>query len=171
MAQLPIKESYKAGGNLYAGVYPYCVDPREGLERVQQFIDFGMETFIDLTHPSDNLFSYKQHLPKAIEHRPFPVIDYTVPKLPLLKKIHEIIDPEKKTYIHCIGGYDRTSIVVATYFAYEDPEITLEMIKQKFLAKFLHYPVRKRHNYRASLLFSHWDVVTKYQQYLTCKTK
>ena len=48
MAQLPIKESYKAGDNLYAGVYPYCVDPRDGLERVQQFIDFGMETFMVL---------------------------------------------------------------------------------------------------------------------------
>ena len=124
-----------------------------------------METFIDLTHPSDNLFSYKQHLPKAIEHHSFPVIDNTVADFALLKKIHGTIDPGKKTYVHCKGGYDRTSVIIATYLQHLHPDWSSEKVRDTFLEMFLPYPMRKQYNDRLCLLEWRWDVIDDYKNY------
>ena len=162
---LPIHDSYKVNNTLYAGVYPFDKNEAKGRQKLGIILDFGIQAFIDLTHPNDGLRPYKHLIPQCVEHHSFPIIDNTVADFALLTKIHGTIDPGKKTYVHCKGGYDRTSVIIATYLQHLHPDWSSEKIRDAFLEMFLPYPMRRQYNDRQCLLERRWDVIDDYKNY------
>ncbi len=126
MTRLPILESYWVEeGNFLAGEYPGSYSPLEMQRRMDAFLECGIRTFIDLTHPHE-LLPYEPVLKEqarlydnmAVYHR-FAIRDHSIPSAQTMSLILDTIDSAIQSgspvYVHCWGGVGRTGTVVGCY--------------------------------------------------------
>lgn len=159
----PIEFSYKVADHFFAGEYPFEKLPKDGLPKLQKLLDAGIKHFIDLTRPQENLTSYVEHLPREVSYRRIPVLDMSVPDFETLRIWHDFIARREDypVYLHCKGGYDRTSVVVATYFIFIGK--TVAQAKRRY------YQVADKMRTRYShtpLIETKWKVLEEYEQFL-----
>ncbi len=170
--KLPIKFCYKVTDHFYAGEYPFEIKPEDGIAKLKCLTDFGIQTFIDLTD-QDGLTPYAEHLSKDCTRLHFPLEDrrhFPItedwPDFSILKEIHasidEAIERDEKIYVHCKGGYDRTGLVVATYFIYK--KLSPDETKQKFYDVFVP-PLRGRYSHEP-LIETGWEILWDYRHSL-----
>jgi protein-tyrosine phosphatase len=108
----------------YAGEYPRNPDEESSITKIQGFINFGITDFIDLTMGKDEyLTPYTQMLPSGISYNRFAIRDVHFPETfaylqTILQFIEQKIAGSGKVYVHCLGGVDRTGVIVASWFVY-----------------------------------------------------
>ena len=122
----PIPESYWVKpGSFLAGEYPGSSYGDGGRQRLDSFLDLGINTFIDLTDP-DELPPYLPALKEQaryyeidIRYNRFTIRDHTVPTTENMQAILDEIDSSlaagRKIYVHCWGGIGRTGTVIGCY--------------------------------------------------------
>jgi hypothetical protein len=122
----PIPESYWVEpGRFLAGEYPGYSYGEQLRRRLDAFLDFGINTFIDLTDP-DELPPYLPMLTEQagyydidVRYKRFTVADHRVPTpetmQAILYEIDSVLDAGRKVYVHCWGGIGRTGAVVGCY--------------------------------------------------------
>ena len=121
----PIAESYwVVPGRILAGEYPSSVNARQGLRKLQRFLDAGVTCFVDLTHPHDPLDPYEPLLERlganGVKRVSLPIVDMDVPASSgHTTKILDTIDRESASggtvYVHCWGGIGRTGTIVGCW--------------------------------------------------------
>jgi protein-tyrosine phosphatase len=114
-------------GRFLAGEYPVDGSSRVALERLQEYLDPGVDCFVDLTTEADPLEPYEDLLLEeaeardmAVEYARFPIRDVSVPKRPedmvaILDHIDRRLADGRTVYVHCWGGVGRTGTVVGCY--------------------------------------------------------
>lgn len=122
----PIPESYWVEPSRFlAGEYPGYSQDEQLRQRIDSFLDLGINAFIDLTHPNE-LPSYLPVLKEQagyydtdIHYKRFTITDHTVPTLETMQAILDEIDSSlavgRKVYVHCWGGIGRTGTTVGCY--------------------------------------------------------
>jgi protein-tyrosine phosphatase len=126
MKKIPIIESYWVKENSFlAGEYPGSYDSETMRQRIDMFLEAGVNTFIDLTQ-SHELVPYESILKEqakiyninALYHR-FAIRDHSIPSseimTAILNTIDEAINNGNCVYVHCWGGVGRTGMVVGCY--------------------------------------------------------
>jgi len=126
MTKTPIIESYWVEENRFlAGEYPGSINPETLCQRIDLFLEAGVNTFIDLTQ-SHELPSYESILEEQAQiycinasYRRFAIRDHSIPSSELMTSILDTIDETIKNggcvYVHCWGGVGRTGMVVGCY--------------------------------------------------------
>lgn len=122
----PIPESYWVEPNHFlAGEYPGHRPDQQLNQRIDSFLDFGINTFINLTDPNE-LPSY---LPDLLEraayydidilYKNYPIMDLGIPPVKTMVAILDQIDlalqDGRKVYVHCWGGIGRTGTTIGCY--------------------------------------------------------
>jgi protein-tyrosine phosphatase len=159
-SKLPIKYSYQVTDAFYAGEYPFEKETEEGIVKLKRLTDFGIKHFIDLT--SERLTKYSDYLPKHCTYLNLPTIDYTTPSFQDLQTAHDSISQaEDKVFVHCKGGYDRTGVVVATYFIYTG--LVADQAKKRYLQ--VADKIRTRYAH-LPLIETRWEVLKDYELFL-----
>jgi hypothetical protein len=114
-------------GRFLAGEYPGNESARATLEGLQEYLDLGIDCFLDLTTEADGLEPYEDLLLEeaearsmAVEYERFPIRDMSVPERPedmvaILDHIDRRLAEGRKVYVHCWGGVGRTGTVVGCY--------------------------------------------------------
>lgn len=122
----PILESYWVEpGRFLAGEYPAHAFGEQLRQRLDSFLDFGINTFIDLTDP-DELPSYLPMLKEQasyyeieLHYKRFTITDHNIPTPETMRATLDEIDAalaaHRKIYLHCWGGIGRTGTVVGCY--------------------------------------------------------
>jgi protein-tyrosine phosphatase len=123
---VPVPESYWVIPGLFlAGEYPIREDIEESIQRINAYLDSGIDTFINLTEMGE-LVPYESFLQENARnkgititcHR-FPIVDYGLPSTETMKTILDTIDNtlagNHKIYLHCWGGVGRTGTTVGCY--------------------------------------------------------
>ena len=122
----PIPESYWVlPGHLLAGEYPGQYDDELARKRLDEFLEAGFDTFIDLTQP-DEMVPYAGLLSEQAQaydvktaYYRFPIGDFGLPTIAemnsLLNMIDEALQAGRKIYLHCWGGIGRTGTTVGCY--------------------------------------------------------
>jgi protein-tyrosine phosphatase len=126
MKKLPVIESYWVEENRFlAGEYPGSYDSETTRQRIDKFLEAGVNTFIDLTQ-SHELVPYESILKEqakiyninALYHR-FAIRDHNIPSseimTAILNTIDDAINNGNCVYVHCWGGVGRTGMVVGCY--------------------------------------------------------
>lgn len=115
-------------GRLLAGEYPGAIRTPLAVEKLNAFLDNGIDSFIDLTVAGE-LQPY-EHLLKALgrtrrlrlEHRRFAIPDMSIPEAKLMKAILAQIDAwlmtNRRIYVHCWGGIGRTGTVIGCHLVH-----------------------------------------------------
>ncbi|MBI5354517.1 MAG: hypothetical protein HZB50_17895 [Chloroflexi bacterium] len=115
MTKSPIIESYWVEENRFlAGEYPGSINPETMRQRIDLFLEAGVNTFIDLTQ-SHELPSYEPVLKEQAQiyginasYRRFAIRDHGIPSSELMTSILNTIDDVIKNggcvYVHCWGG-------------------------------------------------------------------
>jgi len=122
----PILESYWVEpGRFLAGEYPGRFYSEQLRQRLDAFLDFGIDTFIDLTDHHElppylsMLAEQARYYDIDIHHRRIPITDFGIPTPETMKAILDEIDSAlaagRKIYLHCHGGIGRTGTVVGCY--------------------------------------------------------
>ena len=112
MSGTPIPRSYwVVPGRLLAGEYP--------LERLEQLLAAGVNTFIDLTQPRENE-SYRQLLPQEVQYLNKPIPDHDVPKKhahmhDIQAALADALAADRCVYVHCRAGIGRTGTVIGCH--------------------------------------------------------
>lgn len=115
---LPIRDSYRVADGVLAGEYPGATDPAEAARRLGRFADYGITTFVDLTHPADLLEPYHPLLRggRRIAH---PIVDMGVTTIPhmsrILDDVDAVVEKGERVYVHCWGGIGRTGTVIGCW--------------------------------------------------------
>jgi protein-tyrosine phosphatase len=88
---------------------------------------------------TEGLKPYAQMLPSGVSHNRFAILDATFPKTfaylqTILQYIERKIADGGKVYVHCMGGIDRTGVIVASWFVYNGflPDKALEEYKRRW---------------------------------------
>ncbi len=123
----PIRSSYwLVDGQLLAGGYPCSFNPEETRRRLEDILNAGIRSFIDLTFANEGLERYEPLLKQLAEekqidvayHR-FSIRDHDVPATTLmqdvLRTIREEIAAGRPVYFHCWGGIGRTGTVAGCW--------------------------------------------------------
>lgn len=128
----PIENSYCVEeGKVYAGEFPGSVDGVEAKARMVQFLEFGIDCFIDLTEgivepgkmePYRALLeSVSAELGIETEYHNRVIRDAGVPTRADMAITQNLICDKvaegKRVYIHCWGGVGRTGTTVGCYLA------------------------------------------------------
>jgi len=122
----PILESYWVEpGRFLAGEYPGHSYGEQLRQRLDTFLDFGFNTFIDLTDPNElpsylpELVDQARFYASEIHYKRLTITDFSVPAPTTMKAILNEIDAAlaagRKVYLHCHGGIGRTGTVVGCY--------------------------------------------------------
>ena len=123
---LPIPESYWViPGRFLTSEYPGAYSESQTARRLDAFLEAGLDTFIDLTSPSE-LSPYKailveraKYYGRTTRHLGFPIRDHDVPSVEQMTTILDTIDAllaeGRGICIHCWGGVGRTGTVVGCY--------------------------------------------------------
>jgi protein-tyrosine phosphatase len=127
----PIRGSYwLVDGQLLAGGYPCSFTPEETRQRLEDILNAGVRSFIDLTFDDEGLELYESVLEQLAEetqidvayHR-FSIRDHDVPTTALmhdvLRTIREEIAAGRVVYFHCWGGVGRTGTVAGCWLIEE----------------------------------------------------
>lgn len=122
----PIPESYWVLPDQFlAGEYPGHWMPEQARQRIDDFLQAGFDTFIDLTRPNE-LEPYENILKQqalvfqvdALYQR-FPIGDFGLPSIDQMQKTLDVIDSaiaaQRKIFVHCWGGIGRTGTTVGCY--------------------------------------------------------
>lgn len=110
--------------------------------KIKELYKADFNVFIDLTHPTDGLTSYTQHiyrrLDRPVSYHSFPIVDGDIitneayAGIVYLMRIHALSN--SKIYLHCWGGMGRTATVLACYFKVVEhsmkPEEALRLIDE-----------------------------------------
>lgn len=123
---LPIRESYwVVPGQFLAGEYPGHWHAVQTRKRLDSFLEMGINTFIDLTHPGElqpyQLILEVQAGLYGLEaaHKRFMIGDMDVPEPKLMRSILDTIDEAlasgNRVYTHCWGGIGRTGTTVGCF--------------------------------------------------------
>jgi len=122
----PIPESYWVEPERFlAGEYPSHSYGEQIVQRLDAYLDFGINTFIDLTDPGE-LPPYKPILIERagyydldIQYKRLTITDHSIPTPAIMRAILDVIDEAqnvgRKVYVHCWGGVGRTGTVVGCY--------------------------------------------------------
>jgi len=122
----PIPDSYwVVPGRFLAGAYPGEFDPAQTRLRLTAFLNFGFDTFINLTDENE-LPPYHSILneeamfyDRLVSHLRFKITDKGLPSQRNMAEILDTIDnslaDEHKLYLHCWGGIGRTGTTVGCY--------------------------------------------------------
>jgi len=122
---LPIPNSYWVEpGRLLAGEYPAALSRAETLQRLQNMLGAGIDSFVDLTEEGE-LPAYHTLLTAVSEqrivHRRLAITDHSVPDVATMSRILDAIDAEltagRRVYVHCRAGIGRTGTTVACFLA------------------------------------------------------
>jgi len=123
---LPIRESYWViPGRFLTSEYPGVYNTERTARRIDSFLEAGIDTFIDLTHPSE-LVPYLTILQeragyygREAHYFNFPIRDHAVPSHEqmtiILDRIDSLLADGKNLCLHCWGGVGRTGTVVGCY--------------------------------------------------------
>ncbi len=122
----PIFESYWVIPNRFlAGEYPGTYHSERTRQRIDAFLAFEIDTFVDLTGP-DELLPYTRILNeqsgyygRTVTHKRFPILDFSTPDPAHMTRILDYIDAAlddgHNLYVHCWGGIGRTGTTVGCY--------------------------------------------------------
>jgi len=122
----PIPESYWVEPERFlAGEYPAHAYGEQIRQRLDSFLDFGIDTFINLT-ATDELPPYLPILEEQaryydvdIRYKRLSITDHSIPARETMRAILDEIDAAlgegRKVYLHCWGGIGRTGTVVGCY--------------------------------------------------------
>ena len=130
-------------GQLLAGEYPGAMDDQSAAVRLEQYLDCGVNYFIDLTE-EDELHPYAPLLIKLaakrgmqVQHRRFAIPDRNIPSSTklmqdILHALREALKKQHTVYVHCFGGIGRTGTVIGCYLNEEhlDAESGLKELAQ-----------------------------------------
>lgn len=105
----------------YFGGYP-------NNDNFNELVENGFEYFVDLTTLRERQrleFDYSQVIPKYknLYYINFSIVDNNIPSNPKLflefiRYLTNIIQSNKKVYIHCKGGHGRSSLLVSALLCY-----------------------------------------------------
>jgi protein-tyrosine phosphatase len=122
----PIPDAYWIVPNqLLAGEYPGATLREHARARLQELVDAGIKSFVDLTERHE-LIPYQEVLPELsvpdgtrISYRRMSVRDADVPSvthmMEVLAHIRSEIDEGRPVYVHCWGGIGRTGTVAGCW--------------------------------------------------------
>ena len=113
-------------GRLLAGEYPGAPDGGDAVTRLRQYLDVGVDYFVDLTEQGelepyeDLLHAEAAARGKKVEYRRFPIRDGGTPKSPaqmceILDIIETAVSKKATVYVHCLGGIGRTGTVIGCH--------------------------------------------------------
>lgn len=113
---------YKVENSIYAGEYPYAVNPMLGIKKLDVLNDLKVNTIIDLTENGE-LYQYTASIRANCTHYRFPIKDRNIPdSFDNVYNLMAYIDNAKSEngtiYIHCWGGVGRTGTIVACWLVY-----------------------------------------------------
>ncbi|OKH49273.1 hypothetical protein NIES2101_21410 [Calothrix sp. HK-06] len=128
--EVPIPNSYWVLPEQFlAGEHPMLMIDMPLHQRIQAFVDTGINVFINLIGEEEEknelgdylplLQSSSADIPIHIERRRFPIPDMQVPHhnvmVDILNTVDRALNTGQKVYVHCWGGIGRTGIVVGCY--------------------------------------------------------
>ena len=95
-------------GIFLAGEYPRNLDEDSSQIKINQILNSGIKSFVDLTE-EDELKPYAKFLNDPIKYRRFPIKDLSIPHskefvIILLDYIDSEISNNQPVYMHCWGG-------------------------------------------------------------------
>lgn len=122
----PLPDSYWVEpGRFLAGEYPGQAYGEQLPQRLDSFLDFGINTFIDLTGPNELpsylpvLVEQARYYEMEIHYKRFAIADHGIPApatmQSILDEIGSSLAESRKVYLHCWGGIGRTGATVGCY--------------------------------------------------------
>ena len=112
------------GMTLVAGQYPGDFYPDKERAHLKALVEFGVDYFVDLTTPEDQMEPYEEMLDeeageRGIEYRSFPIPDMGITDPDTMNLILDDLDAAAAAghtiYVHCWGGVGRTGTVIGCY--------------------------------------------------------
>ena len=106
-------------GIFLAGEYPRNLDEDSSQVKINQILNSGIKSFVDLTE-EDELKPYAKFLNDSIKYRRFPIKDLSIPHskefvIILLDYIDSEISNNQPVYMHCWGGRGRTGTIAGCW--------------------------------------------------------
>ena len=111
-------------GRLLAGEHPCGATAELTRARLARLLAGGIDCFIDLTQPKEQLAAYRDALPAGVAYFSLPVTDHGVPAeraqmAAILDCVREALDSGRRVYLHCRAGIGRTATVAGCLLAGE----------------------------------------------------
>jgi predicted protein tyrosine phosphatase len=127
-------------GRLIAGSHPAA--------HLSALGEAGIGTYIDLTHPPAPPAPYAAALGDTARWQGFPIVDYSVPGKPLMRRILDAIDASiaegQVVYVHCHAGVGRTGTTVGCWLVEQgltgDEALALIAAKRQVVSRLAYSP-------------------------------